>query len=305
MNRAAMLAALIPAALMPIVPLSVKIASIPMEGNRQSLAYSISRQNQQYDISFYKKVKKTEYTVSSRDGYVLHAELLENPEKSNDYVILTHGFNDTRYGSLKYARLYLRLGFNCIIYDLRGHGENDRTFVTYGIRESIDLLSMIQDARLRFPDIEMLGLHGESLGSATTVTCMKYKPEVDFAVADCGLAEIEKVLQGKFRNRYFGAAAVALGNIGAKIRYKYAFTEMHPIDALDDNEVPILFIHGGDDRLITPDHSRRMSERTKGYSEMHIIPGAKHANSAIVSPERYEEILRAFLSRLKDQKEKT
>ena len=37
-----------------------------------------------------------------------------------------HGFRANRYGAVKYVDTYIDLGYNCIIYDMRGHGENDQ-----------------------------------------------------------------------------------------------------------------------------------------------------------------------------------
>ena len=251
-----------------------------------------------YDTSFYGEVEKNDYSISSYDGYELHVELLKNPILSAKYVIITHGITDNLKASLKYARFYLDLGFNCIIYDLRGHGMNEPSHITYGIKESRDLLCLIKDTRERYPDISLLGLHGESLGSATSVTCLKYKPEVDFVVADCGFSEITNVLKGTFKSPSAASIPVALADIGARIRYHCSFREMRPIDALADNEIPVLYIHGAIDTLISPDNSEDMHKATKAYSECHIIPGAKHAMSAVVEPGMYTDILKNFLNRV-------
>ena len=86
-----------------------------------------------------------------------------------------------------------------------------------------------------------------------------------------------------------------LADIGAKIRYKYSLKAARPIDALDDNEIPILFIHGADDSLIAPKNSEDMAARTKGRSEFHTIPGAEHAVSVLTEPELYRRIVEDFL----------
>ena len=97
--------------------------SLTMTGHRQTLDEAFAWQSDHYDTSFYGQLEKTPYTVTSDDGYVLHAEMLRNHEPSTDYVIISHGYTDNRMGALKYVPTYLGLGYNCIIYDLRGHGE--------------------------------------------------------------------------------------------------------------------------------------------------------------------------------------
>ena len=273
------------------------LPSFVMTGSRQTLEEAFAWQTDHYDTSFYGTLKKTDYTVTGSDGYILHAELLENPKLSTEYVIITHGYTDNRFGALKYVPAYLDLGFNCIIYDLRGHGENEQTFTTYGIREALDLECLIEDARQRYPDMTTLGLHGESLGAATTVTVLKYRPQVDFAVSDCGFSDIENVLREGFRHSGVPRFLFSLADLGARIRYHYALKDMRPIDSLDDNEIPVLFLHGEEDDLILPKNSEDMAVRTKGRSEFHTIPGAGHAESVIVDPVLYEHYLADFLGR--------
>ena len=286
------LAAILITLLILYVLLAMYLASYVMKIDRKTLEESLAWQTAHYDTSYYADLKKTDYTVTMNDGYILHVQLLENPKPVTDYVIITHGYTDNRMEDLKYAKMYLDLGYNCVIYDLRGHGENEPTYTTYGIREGEDLNCLIADTRKRYPDLTSLGLHGESLGSATTITCLKYHPEVDFAVADCGFSDIENVLKGMAPG-----FIIDIANTGAKLKYRHAIKDMRPIDALDDNEVPVLFIHGADDELISPKNSEDMAKRTKGRSEFHIIPGAKHAVSIIVEPEMYADIVRNFLGK--------
>lgn len=271
------------------------MASFVMTGERQTLDEAMKWQSEHYDTSFYEKLDKTDYTVSGYGGYTLHVQMLKNPQDTEQYVILSHGNTDNRIGSLKYVPMYLELGYNCIIYDLRGHGENERTFTTYGILEGEDLQYIIRDARQRYPKLTKLGLHGESLGAATTITALKGKPDVDFAVADCGFADIENVLKEGYRKAGVPEILVDIANIGAKIRYHYALRDMRPIDSLDGNLIPVLFIHGENDELIPPQNSVDMYERTAGEKELKLIPKAGHAESILIAPDYYKEYVKKFV----------
>ena len=269
-----------------------------MTGKRQTPEEAFAWQSEHYDTSFYQDLEKTEYTAEGAEGYLLHAELLKNPAGGTKYVLLSHGYTDNRLGSLKYVSLYLARGFHCILYDLRGHGENAPTFTTYGLLEGADLDCLIRDTRERYPDLTVLGLHGESLGAATSVTVLKYRPEADFVVADCGFSDIENVLKTGFRNALLPVFLFSLADLGARLRYHYSLRAMRPIDSLPENGIPILFIHGGEDSFILPRNSRDMADRTGGYGELHIIPGAGHAESVLKDPQAYEECLAGFLKTL-------
>jgi fermentation-respiration switch protein FrsA (DUF1100 family) len=100
-----------------------------------------------------------------------------------------------------------------------------------------------------------------------------------------------------YESNHMPGLLVDLADIGSRIRYHYAIKDMRPIDSLDDNEVPILFIHGSADVLIAPQHSYDMAKRTKGRSEVHIIEGAQHAGSMFKDPEQYRAVVKEFLEK--------
>ena len=274
------------------------LASFSMRIKGQTLEQARAWQEAHYDVSWVDRTEKKDYTVTSFDGYVLHVHRLVQPGSSGRYIILSHGYTDNHIGSLKYAKMYLDLGFQVILYDLRGHGENEKTFCTYSIRERRDLAALIEDTRKRYPDLTVLGLHGESLGSATSIAVLESKPPVDFVVADCGFSEIESVMRSGLNTMRLPGWLVHAASLCARIRYGWSYRDMRPIDSLADNEIPILFIHGAQDDFIPPSHSRMMAQATKGYSELHLIEGAAHARSMLTAPEEYRRIVEAFLHKV-------
>jgi len=253
-------------------------------------------EEQYCDLSWYDTLEKTDYTVTSYDGYVLHAQFLKNPEDTNRYVIISHGNTGNRFGAMKYASVFLEQGFNVIVYDLRGHGLDEPTFCTYTVRERKDLLAMIRDSRERYPRASLFGIHGESLGASASVAVLEEKPPVDFVVADCGFSEILPVLYIKAAEMHLPGFLFDLASVFAGIRFGCSFSQMRPIDSLKENTIPILFIHGADDHSIPPEHSERMKAATKGYAELHLIPGAAHAMSVITDPKAYREYVADFLA---------
>ena len=265
---------------------------------RQSFEEALAWQKDHYDISFYDTLEKKDYKITSYDGYVIPVQFLKNPNPTDKYLLITHGHTDNHYGMLKYTKMYLDYGFNVILYDLRAHGENVETFCTFSIREAKDLDVIIKDCRERYPDMKEFGIHGESLGAATTIAVLKYKPEIDFAVSDCGFAEIIPVMQGGLRGMHLPAWMVYPASLCSRILYGYSFRDMRPIDSLKDNKIPILFIHGANDTYILPSHAQKMHEASGGYSEVHLIDGAEHAASILTDPDEYRTIVKEFLERI-------
>ena len=63
-----------------LISLGFFLANYSMNGkNQQTLEEAHTWQEEHYDISWYDPMEKTDYTVTSYDGYVLHAQFLKNP----------------------------------------------------------------------------------------------------------------------------------------------------------------------------------------------------------------------------------
>ena len=280
------------------------MAGYSMGIRRQTLEEARQWQESRYDLSWYDALNKEDYTVAAEDGYLLHVQRLANPSPEGRCVIISHGYTDNRFGALKYAKNYLDLGFDVIVYDLRGHGLNEPTFCTYSIRESRDLAALISDTRKRHPEYTVLGLHGESLGAASTVACMKYRPQVDFAVSDCAFSEIIPVLKTGLRGMHLPAFLVYTASVAAKLRYGFSYSDMRPIDCLAGDRTLILFLHGAEDRLIAPAHAEALHRAAADHSRLSLIPGADHAASALTAPALYRELVTGFVGDILEKRSK-
>ena len=270
-------------------------------GKRQTYEEAIAWQKEHHDLSWFDESRAVFYTINGFEDYPLHAMFYPCPEPSDRYMILTHRYTDNLWGSTKYAKTYLSLGFNCVLYDLRGHGENEPHICTYTVLESKDLLAVIHDTRLRYGDGIRIGLHGESLGASTTAAVLGLKPDVEFAVCDCGFSNIYDIIRGTLTYRRYPTTMADGASFFCRLLHGYPMSEMRPVDRLADNSVPILFIHGADDNFIPPWHSQVMHIKTAGYSEFHTVPGAGHAKSLETDPENYGLMIQKFLKTIEKE----
>ena len=237
------------------------------------------------------------YTVKGKDDYTLHCQVISSAQTQNSkkYVIISHGYNSNRNGAVKYAETYLSLGFKCIVYDLRGHGENEKTACTIGNYESQDLIKIIDDTYSRFGGDIYLGLHGESMGSSTSLSALKYKPDVHFVVADCGFTNLYSLIQTQLSNYKMGFTAPFI-DADMRILYGFSMKDTNAKDALSENAIPICFIHGGSDTFISPENSEIMKNTTQGYSEIYIVDNAEHAQSReVLGCDEYTSIVGDFI----------
>ncbi len=243
----------------------------------------------------YNQLPHTNYTIKGQGGITLHCEYTEANHGSKKIVIITHGYTSNREGAVKYAVVYAKLGFNCLIYDCRGHGENERMACSVGYLEAQDLLNVIEDTYERYGEDIEIGLHGESMGAATSLIVLKYHPNVKFVVADCPFASLYDLMGGIYKknNMRFMLNPV---NIMMKLMYGFTMKDSCPREALQGNQVPICLIHGTADSFIPSKNSDEIAEATSGYNEIHKVNGAEHALSRMVLGEqKYAQIVWDFL----------
>ena len=250
----------------------------------------------------YDEMEKEELTISSYDGYILHATYIPAKQPGNRYVIISHGYTSNRFGSLKYMHLFHDMGYHCLIYDNRGHGENQRTICMMGKKEKNDLLSVISYVYGRFGDDIYLGLHGESLGSALQIMALEARPKLGFIVNDCGFAHLMDVTTHNVHDLFHLPKWVCYpASVVSKCVFGFSHTELNPIKTLKENTVPICFVHGAEDDFIPCVHSKQMQAATAGYSELHLFPGADHARSLDSDEAGYREMVRSFLEKVREE----
>ncbi|MBQ6812883.1 MAG: alpha/beta hydrolase [Agathobacter sp.] len=240
-----------------------------------------------------------EHKVKSFDGYELWTGFVQGDPENKHYVILSHGYTSTRYGMYKYAVIWRRLGYNCVLYENRGHGVNEPDFISFGWRESKDLMAVIEDTYERYGRDIQIGLHGESMGAGLQLMALSYNPKVDFIVNDCGYSEIFPVLSWKVTQTFHLPSWLPkLASPIVKLLHGFRFEDVRPIDRLTTNEIPICFVHGLDDTFTHCWHSEKMYEANKGYKELHLYEGADHAECVVIDTNRYQKMLSDFVKKV-------
>ena len=293
---------LIPLAIFIIVAvLSAIFAHMFTHGKRQTLEEAWQWQAEHVEAvnRFSPEMLKC-YVIKGPDNEDIHVSFLPAAEPSDKYVILAHGYTDTRYGMMKYVPHYYDMGFNCVLFDERGHGENRRFPCSYGIKEKGYLLAVIEDTLSRYGKDIILGLHGESLGGATVLTSLQekaVKENVRFVVDDCGFADIVPVLKVGMRQSHVPIFMLYPSMLAAWLNYGIKLWKARPIDSVPGNTIPLICMHGAEDDFIVPDHSKRVYEATEGLKEIHLFKGAGHAASSVVAAKEYGEVLREFLKK--------
>ena len=251
----------------------------------------------------YDSYEKEEWDVTSFDGYVLHGTFIKNHSPAADdkkFCIITHGYTSNRYGSLRYVPTFYDLGYNIYIYDDRHHGANKRCHTTMGYLEKFDLIEVKRALQNRFGQDIKIGIHGESLGCAISLSALGLTQDFKFCVADCGYSDLELLLTELIGGQmHLPKFFVKIASFWCKVVHGFWFSDVKPCEALKENRTPILFVHGDADSFINKHHSQINYEHAINCKkEIHFFPGADHAWSCMSDKAGYDKMVKDFVNSL-------
>lgn len=249
------------------------------------------------DVEAFKAMNPINVTIPSRNGYHLSATVVK-PFKHKHWMIFCHGVTENKITSIKYLNLFQSLGFNGIIFDHRRHGESGGNHSTYGYYEKKDLESVITFLKEQYGYDIVFGVHGESMGAATTLLYAgELANEAAFYVADCSFSNFSKLLTEIIEQKSAIGSGFVLSALNQvlKLRTHFSLKQISPIDVIENVEQPILFIHSKPDTFIPYTHSVDLYNKKIGPKMRWYPEHGGHAASFNVNPISYHNKVAEFL----------
>ena len=237
-------------------------------------------------------------SIRADDGTKLHGRYYEYYPGA-PLILAFHGYRSMalRDDAGAFA-LSQKLGFNIIAVDQRGHGRSDGRSITFGIRERWDCLSWIHYANRRFGSDRPIVLCGISMGAATVLMAsdLDLPQNILGIMADCPYASPAGIICKVAKDRgYPPKLAYPLIWLGAKLFAGLNVKESSAAESVKHAKIPILLIHGEDDRFVPCDMSREIYQNCRSEAQLCTFPDAGHGLCYILDPRRYEKICVDFL----------
>lgn len=248
-------------------------------------------------IEEFEKAPFEKVSIISHDGLKLTGRYY-HVQDGGTLEIQCHGYkgNATRdfCGNWRIAK---EDGRNVLLIDERCHGASEGHTITFGILERKDVLDWIKYANKRFGEIPIM-LSGVSMGAATVlmVSGMKLPKNVKGILADCPFDAPTNIIK-KVLGQDMGMPVklvYPLILLGGKLYGKFNLEEDCPVEAVKKSRVPILLIHGDDDRFVPYEMSCNIHKAAPEKIEFHTIHDAGHAMNYVTAPEQYTRIVKAF-----------
>lgn len=238
--------------------------------------------------------------ITSFDGLRLHAKFYAASERKAPVQIMFHGYKSSAErdfcGGLREG---IDGGFNVLLVDQRAHGESEGKYLTFGVNERFDCLSWASYAAERFGNDVKIYLYGISMGASTVLmaSALPLPKSVSGIVADCGYTSPKAIICSVLRDHHVPAAPVyAVAKLGARLFCGFDLDSASAPDALRRSHIPVLFIHGDDDRFVPCRMSRENFEASAAeHKKLLIVHNAGHGLSYMLDRPAYLSALHEFL----------
>lgn len=243
-----------------------------------------------------------QWTITANDGVSLVADFYPNHD-SHLYLITAHGLLNEGTQMLNHASYFADWErWNFLTPDCRAHGKSGGKYLCLGYLDRYDYLKWI-DKVIEYDEKAQIVLLGQSFGSSTMlmVSSSENLPSnVKCVISDCGYSSAYKVGQSLLNTNHLDILLPSLDLIDYSVRHIAGFSlkEASPCDVLCNCKIPVLFIHGSDDKLINPSMTYENAKALKDTPyEILIVQSAGHGQSLFTDPQLYSTTVKNFVQK--------
>ncbi|MGL4572303.1 MAG: alpha/beta hydrolase [Clostridium sp.] len=275
--------------------------SIMSERKSEEKAIEVLKNRKLYDDDLKKVLYESNYEeidCISNDGLKLKGYYYEKHKRGDKGVILVHGYTANHIIQSPFIQLFLDEGFNVLLIDMRSHGNSEGKYATYGRHEKEDLHIWYKILKDRLKENAFIGLHGQSMGAATSLMYGGYQKNLDFIVSDCGYSNGKDLLKYQIHEKAKAPFNPIFYLLNKKVERvcKFNFNEISPIKDIKNLDIPILFVHGTNDITVPFRMSEEMFlSRGKDFDRFLKVSGAGHMVCYAMDKENYKNVLHEFL----------
>lgn len=235
--------------------------------------------------------------VQSRDGTRLvgHWMPAEHPKR---IVIAMHGWRSAWDNDFGLIADFLRENDCSVLFaEQRGQGGSGGQYMGFGLTERHDCLDWANWVNGQSGGKIPVYLCGISMGASTVLMAagLPLPENVRGILADCGFTSAVAIWKhvAKRAHLSYGVCGGPAGRL-AKKRLSMAMDAESCPQALSRSKVPVLFVHGTDDRFVPIEMTYENFKACAAPKRLFVVPGAEHGMSYLVDPKGYEAAIKAF-----------
>lgn len=241
-----------------------------------------------------------EINVITDEGMKLNSWLIKAPSPANGTLLYLHGVADCKIDGIRHAKLLHDHHYNVFLYDARRHGSSDGKFCTYGYYEKSDVIKII-DYLVSRTDLSLgkIGIIGTSMGAAVALQAAALDNRIAAVIAENSFATLRSIFDD-YQRRMIKLPFHFLRNlviVRSELMANFKASEVSPLEAVRQIQIPILFIYGSMDHLISYRYSISLHEQANGLKELFAVDDASHNNIWQIAGRLYENKILDFFER--------
>jgi pimeloyl-ACP methyl ester carboxylesterase len=199
-------------------------------------------------------------------------------------IFMLHGLQESQEGGayVVYREMLVHAGYRCVQVDLRGHGRSTGDYVTYGAKESRDLVKVLitmKSAKMIAGDA---GVIGASYGASVAIQWAAIDPRIKavvamepFATLNDAAVDAAPAVLGSFQRTLTNRSLLLAVERGGELA-RFRPDDASPLAAIARASQPVLLIHSRDDELVPVQHSLRLHDAAPDHSKLILVDHQSH-----------------------------
>ena len=238
--------------------------------------------------------------IVSHDGVSLVGHWIPQ-ENARRVIIAMHGWRSSWGYDFGLIRSFWEQNGCSVLYaDQRGQGESGGDYIGFGPVERYDCLDWVNWVTGRCGNEIPIYLWGVSMGASTVLMAsdLPMPGNVRGIVGDCGFTSPHAIWKHVATNNLHMRSQLrgTMANTMYRRKTRMDAAAFSTTDALSKTTIPVLFIHGTDDRFVPVEMTFENYKACHSPKKLLVVPGAGHCMSHFLEPNRYEAIVKEFWS---------
>jgi fermentation-respiration switch protein FrsA (DUF1100 family) len=243
-----------------------------------------------------KEEKYENVEITAYDGLRLKGKYYHFRDGAPTEIIF-HGYRSSSNSDCGGGfRLSKASGCNILLPDHRAHGKSQGNVITFGIKERFDCVKWVEYIVQRNRNTDIF-ISGVSMGAATVLMAsdLELPENVKGIIADSPFSSPEEIILSESKKMGFSEKiALPFIRMSARIFAGIELNKITAINSVKNAKVPILIIHGEDDRFVPCEMGKRVFEAANSKKMLLTVKGAGHGLSYLIDESSYEEAVNKF-----------
>ena len=238
------------------------------------------------------------WRATTEDGLTLRGWYVPAPEHRR-LIVCVHGMQEDWQELAGVGRDLNRIGYDVLLFDLRGHGRSDPARLSMGRFERADLRAVLAWARSAGFPPDRVGWIGWSMGASTILLEGLRNQAITAAVLDSPFGDLPELLDSELTAHSGLPSAFNPGILLAAHRvYGVRTDDLVPVrlaNGWDDR--PVLLIHGEADTIVPVSQGRALARALGPPCRLVTLPGVEHVRAYRTNPASYVATIDRFYRR--------